>query len=173
MCVSLLRGNAVGSNCGKCCRKSSDLVMHQLQTQSYTRCFALVSLACLFQWAQSYTAKSSLQHWNTSESLGLHILITSIWWGRIQMCDLSFCKWTENLSRNLLKNTQKESKSMQLFSFHSSATGAAVASGVWELAVNWHENYSLHVREAKDTWAASDCCSTLYWCHTLVLKKCP
>lgn len=122
-------------------------------------------LACLLQWAQSYTVKSPLQHWNASESLDLHILITSIWWGSIQRF-----KWTENLSRNLLKNTQKESKNMQLFSFHSSATGAAIASGVWELTVNWH---SLHVRGAKDTWAASDCCSTFYWCHTLVLKKCP
>lgn len=168
MDVSLLR-NAIYSNCGKHCKQSSGLVTYQMQTQSSGRGFAPVLLAYLFQWAQSYTVKSPLQYWNTSKSLDLHILITSIWWWSIRICDLSNFKWTENLSRNLLKNIQKESKSMQLLSCHSSATSAAVAWGVWELTVNWCENYSLHTREAKDTWAVSDCAAVLstdaiHWC---------
>lgn len=123
---------------------------------------------CLFQWAQRDTAKAPLQHWNTSVSLNLHILITSNHCrGSIWTCDLPHFHCTENLSRNLLKNSQKESKSMQLFSFHSSATSAATAwcELEWEL--------QLHVREATDTWAVSDCCRALHWCHSLVLNQCP
>lgn len=46
--VSLLRRNALCSNCGKCCRKSSDVVTYELQTESSGRCFAPVPLAHLF-----------------------------------------------------------------------------------------------------------------------------
>lgn len=37
--------------------------------------FAPVPLAYLFQWAQSYSVKSPLQHWNTFKSLDLHALV--------------------------------------------------------------------------------------------------
>lgn len=107
-----------------------------------------------------FTVKSPLQHWNTSQSLDLHILITSIWWASIRICDLSNLKWTENLSRNLLKNTLKESKSMQLFSFHSSATSAATAWGVWEL----------HSSEGSQSYVG---CFRLLQDSLLMLNKCP